>query len=136
VHLRGSSLRVPVKCSSCHEVPRSRDEPGHIDSARPAEVVFDELASGRLRDPSTQLVVSYDPASKTCRNVYCHSRPKGGVGVVWRWTERLSGGLHCASCHKGKPHYPLEYCKVCHPAAYKDGELNPATHINGSLDFY
>lgn len=129
LHLTDSSLRVALPCATCHMVPSKRDSPGHIDTDLPAEVVFNALASGKLRDPSTKLVATWDRKTGTCKNVYCHSRPTGKVGASWSWTKKLPGGIVCDSCHKGKPQYPLEYCKTCHPAAYKNGKLDPATHM-------
>ncbi|MCB9558396.1 MAG: CxxxxCH/CxxCH domain-containing protein [Deltaproteobacteria bacterium] len=135
IHVTDGPLRDGLPCSTCHPVPTHRDSPGHLGDA-PAEVVFDGLARGLRRDKDAPDNVRWNRQSATCSNVYCHSRPKGKVGAVWKWTEPRSGGLVCNDCHKGKADYPLHYCKVCHPAAYRDGQLNPSTHINGRLDFY
>jgi len=135
VHLKSSDVRVALPCSTCHTVPKSTYAKGHMDSDLPAEVVFDALANGKKRDPKTTLKARWDPKTKTCVDVYCHSRPKGKVGSVWRWTSKLSGGLVCDSCHKGKPQYPITYCVVCHPSMFSDGKINITEHIDGKLDF-
>ena len=135
LHLADGAFRVKLTCKTCHQVPTKLGSPGHVDSALPAEVVFNDLASGKRRDPGTTVVASWDHKTGTCNNVYCHSRPTGKVGASWSWTKKLPQGLVCDSCHKGKPQYPLTYCKVCHPAAYKDGKLDPSKHINGKMDF-
>jgi predicted CxxxxCH...CXXCH cytochrome family protein len=135
VHLRDGPLRKALTCDTCHHVPYAIDAPGHLDSGPPAEVVFNDLASGKLRDPETTVLATWDAKTRTCNNVYCHSRAQGKQGNSWRWNEKLADGLHCDSCHKGKPEYPLYYCKTCHLTAYKDGELNPETHMNGKMDW-
>jgi len=135
IHVGNSSLRRGIPCSDCHNMPSTYDSPGHIDSDLPAEVVFSDLANGKLRDPDTTLVATWDRETGTCTNVYCHSRPQSTVGAVWKWTETLSGGLVCNSCHKGKKDYPLNYCQTCHFNFYIDGELDPNKHLNGQLDF-
>ena len=135
IHVTNSSLRKGIPCSDCHNVPSTYTSAGHIDSDLPAEVVFSNLANGKLRDPNTTVVATWDRKTGTCTNVYCHSRPQGTVGAEWKWTEPLSGGLVCNSCHKGKKDYPLNYCQTCHLNFYIDGELDPNKHLNGQLDF-
>jgi predicted CxxxxCH...CXXCH cytochrome family protein len=135
IHVSDGDLRVGLPCSTCHMVPVNNNDPGHIDTGPPAEVIFDDLASGRLRDGPMAPKASWDRASGTCRNVYCHSRPHGAVGPVWSWNKKSEDGMHCASCHKGKPQYPLQYCIVCHLQAYRNGQINPDTHLNGRLDW-
>ncbi len=135
IHLSKSSHRVALPCSTCHKVPKATYDKGHLDNTVGAEVVFDDLASGKKRDPKTKTKARYDPKTRTCIDVYCHSRPKSKVGSTWKWTSKLTGGLVCDSCHKGKPQYPLTYCKVCHISMFADGKIDITRHINGKLDF-
>jgi predicted CxxxxCH...CXXCH cytochrome family protein len=53
-------LAVPVACNECHLVPVVVSAPGHLDTARPAEVFPDvegvgELAAARRRNPDLRL---------------------------------------------------------------------------------
>lgn len=135
LHIKDNALRKGIPCSTCHRMPDKVTDVGHVDSDRPAEVVFDSLADGTLRDPSITPTARWDRKTGTCSDVYCHARKDGKVGKVWSWTQRLAGGLVCDSCHKGHATYELTYCVVCHPAAFIGTAIDPATHMNGKLDF-
>ncbi len=97
--------------------------PGHIDSDRPAEVIFSALASGRAA--GVDLKPTWDRKTATCTNVYCHS-------------------LDGSSCHgmppkqalDGAPHPTGDRCASCHGSAFdKEGQINPSTHVNGQVNF-
>ena len=95
-------LRGPLACADCHDVPATRDAPGHIDSALPAEVA---LVGGG----------AWDRAAATCDS-WCH----GDAAPVWT----VDGGeqVACGTCHGVPPadadHAPdleIDDCAGCHP---------------------
>ncbi|MBN1610809.1 MAG: CxxxxCH/CxxCH domain-containing protein, partial [Polyangiaceae bacterium] len=45
LHLGAAADHGPVACDQCHPVPSSVDSPGHLDTERPADIVFGELAT-------------------------------------------------------------------------------------------
>jgi len=102
-HLRATArLRGPVACADCHAVPAAVADPGHIDSAAPAEVI---LAGGG----------SWRRGDATCES-WCHgsSRPV--------WTRVGQGEAACGSCHAIPPvdgvhdaDLELTDCAACHP---------------------
>lgn len=122
-HLLGSSrLRGPIACETCHRVPATRDEPGHIDTLPPAEV-----------EPT----LAWDREAQTCM-AWCH----GPAQPVW-----TSGtGAFCGSCHGvppiSLPHHPgmqLGDCATCHSRSidaqggfvFNNGI---SEHIDGDVD--
>lgn len=123
-HIDAGALRTAIDCSTCHEVPASRDSPGHIDSAPPAEVT----------------VPSWSHLEARCTNVGCH----GGLPTdLWTSTSPAA----CGSCH-GLP--PVEHlptgdadCGVCHQTPKGESitlgtglitEAGKTVHINGRVD--
>jgi predicted CxxxxCH...CXXCH cytochrome family protein len=144
LHLTGNRFRAPLPCASCHRVPQALTEEGHIDDDLPAEVVFSELADGRLRDPAVERSAQWNREAATCSNTHCHSLG-GGTVEQWRWTRRASEDLDCTSCHgmpprrmvNGSIHTLTTDCSRsgCHNAAYRDdGELDTTKHINGIVE--
>ncbi|MEQ1503030.1 MAG: CxxxxCH/CxxCH domain-containing protein [Myxococcota bacterium] len=120
-HVDGTARTAPVPCQSCHVVPASSGDPGHID-ASPAEITFGGLASKGGRDPQ------FDGLS--CAGTYCHG------DAVPAWT---GGGADaaCGSCHGNPPAEPAIHdgvepgaCGGCHDG----GPDNPANHVNGTVD--
>ena len=93
-----TGLRGPIACATCHRVPTTIGEVGHIDSPPPAEVVA---------------AVGWDRASETCATA-CH----GAARPVWT----TSAPPVCGSCHgvppstpAHAPDLPLSSCTTCHP---------------------
>lgn len=138
-HLAGSKLRDKLPCDSCHLVPKKLDDKGHLDTDSPAEVTFSAVASGKKAGVS--LKPKWNRAEGTCTNVFCHSLDAGDV-TSWTWTKKTAAGLTCSSCHgnpptktsSGSKHSSGTDCTGCHSGAYKNGAINPATHINGEVD--
>ncbi|WP_428266079.1 CxxxxCH/CxxCH domain c-type cytochrome [Haliangium sp.] len=129
------------ECAMCHRVPEDYRDPGHIFTAAgelddaPAEVEFDLLAGyGERAEPP-----SYDPATGTCSEVYCHGAtladPAAG-DTAPTWDTGPDGGA-CGACHGLAPaSHPDDAgarCRACHPlvvdasGALVDAEL----HIDG-----
>jgi len=123
-------------CSECHVVPATWDAPGHILDANrkpippPATVTFGTLANRDVSPSRRTAPASWDHASGTCSNVYCHGGVLGDPAAsnthpVW------SGGPEqatCGTCH-GKPpaNHAQSECATCHPTS-------DAQHIDGVID--
>jgi predicted CxxxxCH...CXXCH cytochrome family protein len=136
-------LRPALGCGECHFVPTTVDSPGHID--HPDAIVFPAGTSALAR--SDEASPSFDRASSTCSDVYCH----GGGGVLAAdqspGVQRIPGWVTgsdaavCGGCHgippKDGAHAPtlqLTDCHQCHRTVDATGALAPATHINGIVD--
>jgi predicted CxxxxCH...CXXCH cytochrome family protein len=123
-HLNGAlpdRISKPLACATCHVVPASVLDPGHIDQ------------------PTTQVRFnfggSYDATATTC-NVWCHwNKTSGPV-----WTNASGSARQCGSCHEfppvktraGTPHpsvaADVNVCRECHV-------FDPSTHVDGVVDF-
>ncbi len=105
-----------LACTECHPSHDSAREADHPDGK--VELAFSALAHAGGAMPA------YDPASKTCTDVYCH----GGRPRVWQ----ESGQLGCDGCHDDPPASHAQFataqtdCTTCH------GSM--ANHIDGKLD--
>ena len=145
-HLFGRyGYSTSVTCGDCHVVPSVVTDPGHLDSALPADVTFGGLASTGGAAPV------WDRASGTCSNVYCHG---GGTRLSAdatptrnpspQWTSVGTGEAVCGSCHGTPPqtgsHPARSDCSTCHSSVVDDfgniihtnGQTN---HLNGTVNF-
>jgi predicted CxxxxCH...CXXCH cytochrome family protein len=143
-HVLGGALGVAVACSECHVVPSTVLAPGHFDV--PVTVTFGPLAkSGGGLSPS------YDRATQTCSNVYCHGnfpRSKASSPPVAPTWGGGSAAAQCGSCHDLPPPPPTHIvpgipgCNgpdpsnpavACHPSSYTPTSVNPDLHIDGKI---
>jgi predicted CxxxxCH...CXXCH cytochrome family protein len=125
-----ATIARPVLCGECHIEPGSVFAPGHMDSARPAELVFSGVAVSFGANPS------YD--GNSCANTYCHGAvfitggPSGGTHTEPVWTAG-SSQTGCTGCHGLPPPPPHPVtdasCASCHPAAN-----DPMLHVNGIVE--
>ena len=111
-----------ARCNTCHTVPKTVADPGHIDASAPADV--------KLRTDE-----SYDAPQRTCV-VGCHWNRDPGP----RWDDASGSARACDSCHAfppvktrtGTTHPPaapnLDVCVTCH-------QFDPSTHVDGKVDF-
>jgi predicted CxxxxCH...CXXCH cytochrome family protein len=114
-----------VPCSTCHAVPASVFDPGHLDHPLPATV---SLPKGG----------TYDPATRSC-TVWCHWDDASGVRPVWTDATGDIVAPTCTGCHgfppltlrDGTPHTHaqpvLSACQACHP-------FSPSTHVDGVVE--
>ena len=112
---------APVACEECHLVPSEVDEPGHVDSALPAEVVWGPLASQAGAD-------AFDAVNQTC-TVYCHGAGFADPSVPPGWNDGADA-VACDSCHgfpPPPPHPGSAACGDCHPTPSAE------THIDGTV---
>jgi predicted CxxxxCH...CXXCH cytochrome family protein len=132
VHLTPGSLAGVVPCASCHVVPAEVDDPGHMDDALPAEVVFSGLALAR------KTKAAWDGQRCT---VYCHAgKEPGGKVTRPRWTLVDGTQKACDACHgdppSGKNHPQVSNCDACHGKVVdaKKVIIDLQRHIDGKVD--
>jgi predicted CxxxxCH...CXXCH cytochrome family protein len=115
-------------------VPDSTFEPGHVDTALPAELTWGVLATADGAMPS------WDGAN--CAGVYCHgSTLSGGTNTTPAWTVVDGSQDVCGACHglpPDPPHSASTLCGVCHGAVADNTPAitaaGAALHINGTVE--
>jgi predicted CxxxxCH...CXXCH cytochrome family protein len=136
-HVFGSNFSRPVACSECHVVPESVFEPGHVDSALPAELRFSGVAVAHGAEPVFDGV--------RCSDSYCHGAvlsegdPSGGSNTAPVWTAVGEQQAVCGSCHSLPPPPPhiqtTLSCSTCHLNITPSFTfIDPTLHVNGSVD--
>ncbi|HEY3494989.1 MAG TPA: CxxxxCH/CxxCH domain-containing protein [Polyangiaceae bacterium] len=137
-HVQGTERSRPVPCGECHVVPESVLDAGHVDTDRPAELVFSGVA--RAHDAAPVY------ANGTCRSTSCHGAvfpdyPSGGSNTEPDWTRVDGSEAACGTCHglPPPPPHPLpspEYpCHVCHFNVADDDVsfVRPDLHVDGKV---
>jgi predicted CxxxxCH...CXXCH cytochrome family protein len=127
-HLQASATHAPVACNQCHIVPTSVDSPGHIDSARPADITFGALASDNGKSSP-----AYDESTNSCSSTYCHG------SYSPQWTAPRDSTTACGSCHglpPPAPHPQKAECYQCHTQVIdaNGNFLDPALHVDGLVE--
>jgi predicted CxxxxCH...CXXCH cytochrome family protein len=128
-------LALGASCDTCHVVPDRWDAEGHVrrDGAgdpSPADVTLGGLASATPDPDLREGPPSFDHATQTCSNVYCHGDVLGDGGAALtrpRWHGGSSQAA-CGSCHATPPATPVHAdptCVTCHPAQ--------APHVDGAV---
>ncbi|MCW9064774.1 MAG: CxxxxCH/CxxCH domain-containing protein [Ignavibacteriaceae bacterium] len=159
-HLRLNKIGEPVLCSECHNVPGGLYTPGHIDTALPAEVIFNgPVGLTVTNEPNTS---QYDPTlplyepdptfdytELTCSNTYCHGYFKNGnIDNEPVWNNPSTS--QCGSCHgngdnplprvlsQGGTHPSNDDCYICHSEVVDDrlNIIDPLKHIDGLLNLF
>ena len=130
-----------MTCDQCHAVPATVDAPGHLDNQ--VTITFGSLAT------KGGLAPTYDPATQTCSNTYCHGGARG-----WRanpvvppsWSQG-SEAIVCGACHDLPPPTPVHVAIqtaqgcgtpinpafACHPAGYSKYTVDPKLHMDGQI---
>lgn len=166
----GAVLSRSVSCDECHIVPTDWRDPGHIfdengkaDKDGRAEVVFGATASITVpgHDEWRSGTPTYDPATGTCSEVYCH----GGVlpedrkpiwtaerGVACTDDSTCEGGYACFAdvctptctfCHDlppgGDTHaadLTAADCTTCHSSVIDENLtfVDASQHLDGTVE--
>jgi predicted CxxxxCH...CXXCH cytochrome family protein len=137
-HLGAGGRARPVACAECHAVPAELLDPGHIDSALPAEVAFTGVATAFGAAPVYE--------NGTCRETACHggvfpnNHRSGGTTLAPRWTQVDGSQASCGACHGLPPPRPHPYtsnCSQCHENVAADNVsfVRPELHVDGVVTF-
>lgn len=138
-HVIGSGRARAVKCAECHVVPDEVLAPGHVDSARPAELRFSGVAVAFGAAPV------YSGGS--CQMTSCHGggfpagHPSGGALTTPSWTIVDGSQAACGNCHALPPPAPHPLpsypCSECHKNVAADGLsfTRPELHVDGVVTF-
>jgi predicted CxxxxCH...CXXCH cytochrome family protein len=140
-HVLGTTSSRAVPCQECHVVPKEVLDPGHLDSALPAEVRFSGAA---LADAATP---TYSGGS--CQNTACHGavfpdgNASGGTHTTPSWTQVDGTQARCGTCHSLPPPAPHPYlalnpvCSACHQDIAPDNRtfVRPDLHVDGIVTF-
>ena len=142
IHLAGSKLARAVACTECHVVPSTVLAPGHLDSARPAELTFSGVATSFGAKPT------FDVTTGTCKNVYCHgdsfvgSHASGGALTQPVWNKVDGTQATCGNCHAlpPPPPHPVltggQNCADCHKDIGPNLTfIRPDLHVDGEVTF-
>lgn len=138
-HIHGTERSRAVPCNECHLVPKQVLDPGHLDSAQPAELTFSGAAIARGVTP--------EYVNGTCQSTTCHGAPAaagdptGGTNTAPTWT-RVGSVAACGSCHSYPPPPPHpnsgEACHDCHANIAEDGLTftRPDLHVDGNITYF
>ncbi|MFL5271787.1 MAG: CxxxxCH/CxxCH domain c-type cytochrome [Anaeromyxobacteraceae bacterium] len=124
-----------IACTTCHPERTALRTPGHLDGH--VDVALSGLAAAGGSAPAP----TYDAATATCSNVYCHGAtlPSASPRAAPKWTAPFATA-RCASCHDFPPtaggHPQATDCATCHPGTVDaNGALTPGgQHLNGVVD--
>lgn len=134
-HVLGSARSRPVPCNECHLVPVALLDPGHLDSALPAELAFSGVALAQGAAPR------YEQGS--CSATSCHGEVfpgghlSGGSHTAPVWTVVDGTQAACGTCHglpPPPPHpNPTFPCHQCHANLAEDDLTftHPELHVDG-----
>jgi predicted CxxxxCH...CXXCH cytochrome family protein len=128
-HLAAGAFGPALACDDCHVVPAGAGGgDGHPAGDEPrAHVMFGGLA---LAGGAAAATPSYEAATGTCRNTYCH-----GETAAPRWTDTV-GSVGCGDCHGLPP--PMHggtRCGECHDGVADETTiLDPARHLDGVVE--
>lgn len=150
-HLYENKLGSSEICSSCHSVPQEINDPGHVDSDLPAEVIFQNTATAFGASNAV-----YDSSTATCSNTYCHgnfqflrdsadavnrfaytSDRMTGTPQTLSWIQPDDSQVQCGSCHglppEGHIPAPITACYTCHQGVIDEtgNIIDKSKHING-----
>jgi predicted CxxxxCH...CXXCH cytochrome family protein len=137
-HMLGTERSRAVPCDECHLVPRDVFDPGHVDTDRPAELVFSGAALAFGASPSYE--------DGTCSGTSCHGpinsadEESGGTNTTPTWTIVDGTEAACGSCHglPPPPPHPLPTypCHQCHMNIDQDMTfVEPDLHVDGIVTF-
>jgi predicted CxxxxCH...CXXCH cytochrome family protein len=138
-HVLGTERSRAVPCKECHTVPQRVLDPGHLDSALPAELTFSGAALAHGATP--------EYVNGTCQSTSCHGAvfpdgdPSGGTNTTPTWTRVDGSQTVCGSCHgypPPPPHpNPGNPCHNCHADMAEDDLTftHPELHVDGVVTY-
>lgn len=159
-HLVSGSVGKMLKCAECHAVPATFFSSGHVDTQRPAEVVFADSLARLITGSGTYIpAAAYTSTTVTCASTYCHGNwqlTRAGSAYPYIFTDSVmvgnttnqvtwtGGSLEpaCTSCHglppAGHMPFPLQSCVNCHAGVLNgSGQIiNQVMHVNGKANVF
>lgn len=156
-HLYENEIGADIQCSTCHVVPSSVYESGHLGFDNKAELFFGGLAVVQGVSPA------YDFENNTCANTYCHGNfvfykdssqypqfytatAMRGNNFLVKWNQFDDSGSQakCGSCHGIPPSghlnlpYTVNQCGWCHTGIVDDkgNIIDRSKHINGVINVF
>jgi predicted CxxxxCH...CXXCH cytochrome family protein len=142
IHAAGGLLAKQIACSTCHPNHQSAKDHGYgadgLLRTSPALVVLSGLAASGTRTAPP----AWDPASRTCKNVYCHGATMPDSAAVtsspsWDASPRPATQA-CTYCHGVPPNGAGgRRCSNCHSSVVDANFTLVSTvlHLNGTVDF-
>lgn len=135
-HVFAGKFSEPIKCETCHIVPKKADDLGHMDTKPPAEVVFSGIAIKKGSQPKVNAENDDDLTKVTCSNTYCHNQSGAKFPeVLWNGNTQE---MTCESCHgfpPPAPHSNNKVCANCHANINPEGKIiDLSKHVNGSVE--
>jgi len=161
---RYTSFALGFSCKQCHTNPTGPFSAGHIDTALPAEVPFNNASTIAHRGDlfGYYSTPTYSFVTQTCSAIYCHgaglhsnrgSHEYAGTTPPVRsnpkWNQPMltgSAASDCTKCHALPPPAPnasythfgktLATCSTCHTHVSLDGYgfADKSLHVNGTVD--
>ncbi len=133
-HVASAQWARAFDCDECHISPTQSSDPGHLDGALPAEIVWGDLAKTDDLSP--------DWNGSTCADVYCHGNSlQEGTNKNPSWTSAQD--LACNACHGLAPNsgahqkHTRDYsfdCQTCHQGYIINTTVDKQIHIDGKKD--
>jgi predicted CxxxxCH...CXXCH cytochrome family protein len=131
-------LMAGVACESCHRVPASPNDPGHIGGDK---VLFG--AAARQDGAAPTFVANADPSSQaggTCNSTYCHGATLNAGGSLHAPTWNGPRAV-CGDCHgipppsHGTGAGAALRCDQCHPETVEPGLIikQGGKHMDGTV---
>ena len=74
-HVEAADWHAVIPCDECHQVPFSLDDPGHVDTALPAELVWGDLAAADGADNVIFESLTVDEVRAAIPPATCFKRP-------------------------------------------------------------
>ncbi len=145
-HLNGpSNLATPLVCTDCHLVPSAYTDPGHIDSALPAELTFGARSKMNGANPT------FNYTTAKCSGTYCHGSTLPLAGATNRtptWNVVDKSQEACGTCHGISPtdgRHPSVFdshsglrCYNCHKATVTNATTpaiaDKTQHMDGTVE--
>ncbi len=148
LHVADNEVTNTYRCSVCHVSISGFSDPNHLDSQTVGEADFD---FNTLATDNGRLSPTFDRATTTCSDVYCHGNFsfQAGDSVITgnhqpvNWTDATANPDDCTFCHGLPPkgHINLGFntpgsCSQCHGLVVNaDGKIiDKSRHINGKVD--